>query len=446
MRMMKKASGKNFSWLFIGNLIYSLSQWGMVVLLAKLGSPAMVGQYVLALSITAPVILFANFQLRDFQATDANNQYSFREYLMLRLLSMTAVFLLILAVTAFIPLSLYTRLVIWLVCAAKITESISDIYFGLFQRNEKMEYIGKSMILKGLSSVLVLGVSIYLTQNLAAGALMLALAWLGILLFYDRKNGAIVLAGTAAGGRGRRGFRSIISVRENVKRPSLTSLLILVLPLGITASLDFLNTSIPRYFLQHIGGEEALGYYSAIAYIMMAGGTFVNAMTQAASPRLSRYFRDNLRRFRLLLMQIMGLCLVLGLAGLAAAYFMGEFLLNLLYSPDYARYNSVFVIIMLASTIWYLTGCLSAALTVSRYIKLQVPVFLLSCIAVLSSSVLLIPGSGAAGAAWSLCIGMATRFICSFVLVQHALSRQSGLAARNEQEAARPALGDMANG
>ncbi|MEK8211584.1 MULTISPECIES: lipopolysaccharide biosynthesis protein [unclassified Paenibacillus] len=446
MRMMKKASGKNFSWLFTGNLIYSLSQWGMVVLLAKLGSPAMVGQYVLALSITAPVILFANFQLRDFQATDANNQYSFQQYLTLRLLSMTAVFLLILAVTAFIPLSLNTLLVVWFVCAAKMVESVSDIYFGLFQRNEKMEYVGKSMILKGLSSVLVLGISVYLTQSIAAGALALALAWLGILLFYDMKNGAAVLgirvAARTANGR-LSSFRSVLGRGE---RATLKGLLLLVLPLGITAALDFLNSSIPRYFLQHIGGEEALGYYSAIAYIMMAGGTFVNAMTQASSPRLSRYFRDNLQGFKRLLLQIMGLCLLLGLAGLSAAYFMGEFLLSLLYSSDYAAYNNVFIIIMLASTIWYMTGCLSAALTVSRYIKLQIPVFLLTCITVLAGSILLIPGYGAAGAAWSICIGMGTRFVCSFALVLHALSRQAALAKQAEQREARIALGDIARG
>ncbi|MEK5023990.1 lipopolysaccharide biosynthesis protein [Paenibacillus sp. FSL M7-1046] len=447
MRMMKKASGKNFSWLFTGNLIYSLSQWGMVVLLAKLGSPAMVGQYVLALSITAPVILFANFQLRDFQATDANNQYSFQQYLTLRLLSMTAVFLLILAVTAFIPLSLNTLLVVWFVCAAKMVESVSDIYFGLFQRNEKMEYVGKSMILKGLSSVLVLGISVYLTQSIAAGALALALAWLGILLFYDMKNGAAMLHSGSAEGRPKKG--RLVSLWKDFgkgERTTLKGLLLLVLPLGITATLDSLNSSIPRYFLQHIGGEEALGYYSAIAYIMMAGGTFVNAMTQASSPRLSRYYRDNLQRFKRLLLQIMGLCLLLGLAGLSAAYFMGEFLLSLLYSPDYAAYNNVFIIIMLASTIWYMTGCLSAALTVSRYIKLQIPVFLLTCVSIIASSFLLIPVYGATGAAWSICIGMGTRFVCSFALVLHALSRQAALAKQAEQRETRMALGDIARG
>ena len=34
----------NFSWTFVGNIIYSGCQWGMLVVLAKVGNPEMVGQ------------------------------------------------------------------------------------------------------------------------------------------------------------------------------------------------------------------------------------------------------------------------------------------------------------------------------------------------------------------------------------------------------------------
>jgi len=39
----------NFSWTFVGNVIYSGCQWCMLVVLAKLGNPTIVGQYGLAL-------------------------------------------------------------------------------------------------------------------------------------------------------------------------------------------------------------------------------------------------------------------------------------------------------------------------------------------------------------------------------------------------------------
>ena len=75
----------NFSWTFVGNVVYAASQWGILTVLAKLGSPEMVGQFALGLAIAAPVVMFTNLQLRGVLATDARDEYRFGDYLALRL-------------------------------------------------------------------------------------------------------------------------------------------------------------------------------------------------------------------------------------------------------------------------------------------------------------------------------------------------------------------------
>lgn len=68
-------------WTFIGNVVYAGCQWGMLVVLTKLGSPEMVGQFALGLAITAPVFRFADLRLRNVQATDTRREYLFGDYL-----------------------------------------------------------------------------------------------------------------------------------------------------------------------------------------------------------------------------------------------------------------------------------------------------------------------------------------------------------------------------
>src|SRR3954469_7592651 len=75
----------NFSWTFAGNVVYAGCQWGMLMVLAKLGSPERVGQFALGLAVTAPILMFSNLQLRAIQATDARREYRFGHYLALRL-------------------------------------------------------------------------------------------------------------------------------------------------------------------------------------------------------------------------------------------------------------------------------------------------------------------------------------------------------------------------
>jgi O-antigen/teichoic acid export membrane protein len=71
----------DFFWTFLGNGIYAACQWAVLVLLAKTGSPELVGRYALAVAIATPVITFATFQLRSVQVTDIREQHSFGDYL-----------------------------------------------------------------------------------------------------------------------------------------------------------------------------------------------------------------------------------------------------------------------------------------------------------------------------------------------------------------------------
>ncbi|MDZ4874013.1 MAG: hypothetical protein CLLPBCKN_003409 [Chroococcidiopsis cubana SAG 39.79] len=90
---------QNFSWTFVGNVVYAACQWGMLVMLAKLGSPEILGQFTLGFALTAPVIMFTNLQLRTIQATDAKQQYYFGDYLGLRLLATGLALLIIIGIT-----------------------------------------------------------------------------------------------------------------------------------------------------------------------------------------------------------------------------------------------------------------------------------------------------------------------------------------------------------
>ena len=77
----------NFAWTFAGNMLYAGCQWGMISVLAKLGSPSITGQFTLGLAVSAPVFMFTNLQLRAVQATDVNADCGFADYFSLRLLA-----------------------------------------------------------------------------------------------------------------------------------------------------------------------------------------------------------------------------------------------------------------------------------------------------------------------------------------------------------------------
>jgi O-antigen/teichoic acid export membrane protein len=378
----------NFAWTLAGQVVYAGCQWGMLIVLARVGSPEMVGQFALGLALTAPVFMLSNLQLRAVQSTDAKGEYRFGEYLALRLLTTGLAALTVAALAAFGGYRLETALVVLAVGLSKSVESISDVFYGLFQQHEAMNRIAGSLLLRGPLSLAALGLGVYLTGSVLWGAVGLALAWSLVLVGHDTRAGARL--------PGEPGWPS------GWERRRLVRLARLALPLGVVMMLISLNASVPAYFVARHLGEAALGVFAAMAYLMTAGGLVVNALGQSATPRLARYCAAGDRAaFRGLLARLVGAGLLLGAAGLLAAWLAGPELLALLYPPDYARHADVLVWLMAAAAIGYVASFLGYGMTAARLFRVQPPLFAVAAGVTAVACAVLVPRYGLAGAAWA---------------------------------------------
>lgn len=385
----------NFSWTFVGNVVYAGCQWGMLVVLAKLGSPEMLGQFALGLAISTPVMMLANLQLRAIQATDARHEYQFGDYLALRLALIGLALLAIAGITVGSGYQQQTFLVVLAVGCARAIDSVSDICYGLQQQHERMDRIALSMMLRGGLALLALAAGVVLTGSMIGGAIGLVLAWGLVLATYDLRSIRAV-AGQA------------VWLRPHWHLSTMRRLAQLAAPLGVAMMLLTLNASIPRYLVGHIMGEQMLGIFAAVAYIERAGITVVSALGQSASPHLARaYASGNSIAFRRLLTRLVQVGCMLGLGGVLVALTIGEPLLALLYQPEYARVD-IFVWVMVAAGLGYITSFLGYAATASRIIVWQPLVLGISAGVVLCVSLLLIPSLGLLGAALAMAASSAT--------------------------------------
>ena len=403
----------NFSWTFVGNVVYAACQWGMLMALAKLGSPAMVGMFALGLAITAPVFMFANLHLRTIQATDARQQYQFRDYLSVRLATTALALLVVAAIVVLVGYAWETAAVILAVGCAKACESISDIFYGLLQRLERMDRIAAGMMLKGIVSLVALATGVSLTGSAFWGVVGLTAVWAVVLAFYDVPNGLQAL-------------RQTQPIRERSSPPQrvavATRLAWMALPLGVGIMLVSLSTAIPRYFVERILGEESLGIFAAIAYIQVAGTTVVGALAAAANPRLAQHYAfGETHAFRGLLFKLAAIALALGGAGVLIAWLIGGWVLTLIYRPEYGAYNHVFVLVMVAAGIGYVGWFVGDAMTAVRRLRAQALLFLGMTAATIGACAWLIPLFGLTGAAVATLVTSVIHAVGGFLIVEHAL-------------------------
>lgn len=409
----------NFAWILAGNVVYAICQWGMIVALAKLGSTFMVGQFSLGLAIATPVLMFTNLHLRAVQATDAKRLYSFAEYRLLRTIMTLAAMGLIAGIAWVQHYERQTIIIILVIALAKGTETLSDIHYGLFQLNDRLDQTGISMMLRGAFSVVALSAGLYLTHSAFWGCVGFTLVWLAALFLFDVRRGRRFVAPSE---KPRHSLDWAVG-RQPKPRATLQrqwNLMRLALPLGVVTTLASINLNMPRYFIEARLGVHQLGIFSALAYTTVALTLVGDSLGHCAIPRMSRlYAAGELVEFRSVLLQLSALGCVLGLAGLAAAQVTGTRLLTAFYSPEYAASSRVFVVLMVATALHCVAGMLTSGIMSARCFHVQVPMLALVVASNAFACYRLVPALGLAGGAVAMVFGATVRLVLAVAVVAY---------------------------
>ena len=387
-------------------MIASGCQWGMLMAMTKILAAAQVGGYVLALSVTAPVVLFSMLQLRPIQVTDVQNRYSFGDYLGMRLVTNGAAILVILGILICLlgryDFRVYT--VILIVGLNKVIEATNEIANGVMQKHDRMDRAALSLIIRNVGALIFLAVMLKLTNNLVWAVAAVGFWWLAVLLSFDRHN-----------------VKYFEPFAPRLVPRNLLALFWIGLPLGIVTGIITANANIPRYFVEGYLGTENLAYFGAMSYVVIGTSRASLALSHSAMATLSRYYFHNRKAYLRLLGKMVVLAGFLAVAAiLFAAHFGGPFL-RLIYSAEYALRQDVFVWLMAAAGLSMVVSMLNCGMTASRRFKSQVPVFSIAGAVCLLSSWLLIPQYGMKGAAWATLLTLIAQGLGGLIVIIWAL-------------------------
>jgi len=393
---------RNISWAFAGNVFYAACQWGMITVMAKAGSPEMVGLFALGIAVTQPIMLFAGLHLRTLYCTDTENTYEFRDYLGLRIAGIAIAITVSSGIAFWCYDTMKLTAIIVAMAFAMGAQWLSDLYYGLFQKHERLDRLARSMVLKGVTSFLLIAVIVVTTGQILWAIIGLGACRLLVVILHDMPTAKTLL-------RESTGSNARTLNRPRFRFRSMLPLVWLALPMGLNMTVLSYVENIPRYYLEMFSGPHALGIFCALAYVMVACTTVTGALGQASLPRFAEYYANrDTRAFSQLLLKLLGIALAMGLAAIATAYFAGRPLLTLLYTPEYAEYHELLLLVIIAGVFGMLSSLLGVALTAARAFRIQPVMNLVSCALVFVASVLLIPKFGLEGAGIAAIISQAT--------------------------------------
>lgn len=398
----------DFSWTFVGNVVYAAGQFAMLTLLTKLLRPEFVGQYALGLAMIYPLMMLTNMQLRSVMNSAGAQRAAFGNFLSLRLLMTTLALATAFVITQVLHYGRELTEVVLMVGCAYGIETISDVFYARLQLHDRLAEVAKSMMIRALLSVLGMGVAVYLSGSLRWGILTVVIARCIVLLGYDISRRTQNVAGNSG--------HNILTPRFD--RKEQLGLLRHGLPLGIVVLLTTLSSSLPNFFIKHGLTERDLGIFSVISLTISVGNMAVVSLGQAAFTRLARsYFQRNAADFDALLGKLLLAGAAIGAIGMVISQFAGREILTMVFRPEYAERADLLPWIMAAGAILFMAQFVGFGLTAAGHYYAQVVPNVLATISLVATCNWLIARHGLFGVILSMLIAALVQLVTSAIVL-----------------------------
>ncbi len=404
---------KNTVWTLAGNLVHAAAQWGMIIVIARLGGTTMLASYALVLALVTPLFQLSNLNLRSICITDTPARFTPRDYLVLRGLTGCFALALVFVSPLLWPQFWHLFPLMAALSLVRVAEAFSDILHGFHHQREQMKLIAVARASRALLSLVMVTVLLYYQASLALSVTGVAVVHGLFLLLMDIPNAKRIPGRVSAA----EGFPPVLARRR------VTALLLLALPLGLNAALLALNSNLPRYVIAYYLDAAELAYFAAAAYLLVITDLIVRSAHQTALPRLAKLAPEGrLREFRLVLLKLVFLgCLCAGPL-LVVVWLGGGDLLGWIYGSEYRRVADVFLWLMVANVVWH-TSIPTTALLALRYYWSTFAIRAGSTLLILAAAIIWVPSFGLLGAAWAVLAGKTATAVGTAVVTVWALRR-----------------------
>ena len=346
---------KNFIWNTLGVLTLSLTSFVYSLILVRLCNLSVSGVWSYTFAIACTSVTLASFGGRTFQVTDVRQELSTYTYIFARYFTVSVTFILILIFTFIKGFSLSKSFILIFLCLFKFCEELSDVYYGILQKHDKLYIVGKSMFFKSIFNMLLFFLGIYLFQSLLVAVIFILVNNFMFFYFYDRKR-ALMLEKVDK------------KICLQMMKIYLKNNLIICLTLFLATYL----VNCPKYVMGNLLNDEQQGIYNLLALpataVTLIGSFIINPLLVGISEDYEHCRIKNIKRT---CFKIVGILLLFGILILGGGYLLGIPVMKLVYDFDLALYLSDFMLMIIGCTFYTISSVLSLILISTRKLMSQ---------------------------------------------------------------------------
>ncbi|MFR7402790.1 MAG: lipopolysaccharide biosynthesis protein [Clostridia bacterium] len=386
---------KNFIWNVLGTGLNAFNSLFFMIIVTRLNGVDQAGIFTIAFS-TACIIYFVGvYAGRIYQVTELNKEITDKEFIVNRSISTILMLILVILFSVIRGYNLYKSTMFLLLTLYKALEAFSDVLYGILQKNDRLEIVGKSFFMKALFSVILFFIIDYITKNMITSTISIILVNIIILIVFDFKN-----------------VLKFVDLKTKVKKENILK----IFKSGFfTFAISFLGVYIlnaPKYAIDSFLAEN----YQTIFGIIVMPATVIGLVAQfLIHPYLNKivelYKNRDLKNLNKLILKLIFMIVAFGIISSLLAYFLGPEVLGLVYGIDLKVYRIGLLIIIISATLYTIGVIYSSVLTAVRETFSQFIAYIIISLFAIVCSNILTKQKGMNGAVIAYFAIMALQFI-----------------------------------
>lgn len=399
---------KNVIWNMIGTTANAFNSLFFMIIVTRINGLKDSGIFTLAFSLACLFCFIGNYEGRVFQVTDVKQDFSNKEYIVHRISSCILMMVTVLIYCLIMKYDAYKMSVTFALCFMKCCEVFSDVFYGVLQKNDNLELVGKSLFFKSIASILVFVVLDMVTKNLLLSCVGLDLIWLVVLFLYDIPK-----------------TKNLIQKEE---KNSLTNIIKLYKDGFFSFSILFLAVYLVNAQKYALDGIVVESLQAVFGIVLMPATIISLACQYLLQPILNTianlYALGQKKEFNILIFKSSLLVLVFGLVCIIGAYLFGIPVLNILYGVNISDYKLCLILIIVGAIFYSLSTLVSAALTTIRHTFVQFIVYSVTSLFALFVSKLFIINFSLIGASLAYLLCMFIQFLLYLLIYIYIMRKQ----------------------
>lgn len=227
-------------WNALGSGVYALSSFLLLIIVTRICGSVEAGVFSIGYAIAQLMLTVGVFESTTFFATDAENKFSYEQFLAFKILTCIAMVIASVVYTSSFGYDDHKAAVAYSLCAFRLLEAFSQFWYSSFQKLERLDIAGFSTVWRSILSIIVFACMLAVTQDIATSMIVTTFAGIAWEALYDipRLNRIRQIG------------------KPNFSPKPLAALFVACLPLFISSFLSAYLSNVCKYAIDAVGTDQ----------------------------------------------------------------------------------------------------------------------------------------------------------------------------------------------